>query len=436
MALGAAAIARTWQRLGVLAALVLLVIAASFLSHRFLTVPNLLNVLRQVSIVGILAIGMTFVILARGIDLSVGSILGIAVVLFAGSMDSRGMIVAIPLGMGAAALAGLVNGVGVAYGGLPPFIMTLGMLSFARGLAFIYTGGTPVPINNESFYAFGNGYFAGVPIPSLILIAALIVSGFVLQLTPFGRSVYAIGSNEEAARLSGVPVKVYTTAVYVISGFLSGLAGLVYASQLSIGTPIAGQGYELDAIAAVVVGGTSLFGGKGSVAGTFLGTLIIGVLANILNLTGVDPFVQQLFKGALIVVAVFIMSRTKIMSDAMSLEAALERSASPSGPARHIGARAKISLGARGHARAVNRRRRHARSRPEPAARGGRRFRHRAPSARSGFWRRRKSGHLHRRRGRREAVLGLRASRHDQLPCAAGSGRACSACSLLRASHA
>ena len=135
------------------------------------------------------------------------------------------MIVAIPLGMGAAALAGLVNGVGVAYGGLPPFIMTLGMLSFARGLAFIYTGGTPVPINNESFYAFGNGYFAGVPIPSLILIAALVVSGFVLQLTPFGRSVYAIGSNEEAARLSGVPVKVYTTIVYVISGLSVGACG-------------------------------------------------------------------------------------------------------------------------------------------------------------------------------------------------------------------
>ena len=171
IALSATVIARTWQRLGVLAALIVLVIAASFLSHRFLTVPNLLNVLRQVSIVGILAIGMTFVILARGIDLSVGSILGIAVVLFAGSMDSRGMLVAIPLGMGAAALAGLVNGVGVAYGGLPSFIMTLGMLSFVRGLGFIYTGGTPIPINNESFYAFGNGYFAGVPIPSLILIA-------------------------------------------------------------------------------------------------------------------------------------------------------------------------------------------------------------------------------------------------------------------------
>jgi len=306
-----AALARGWERIGVLAALMLLVIAASLLSHRFLTIPNLLNVLRQVSIVGILAIGMTFVILTRGIDLSVGSILGIAVVLFAGSMDRRGMAVAIPLGIGAAALAGLVNGLGVAYAGLPAFIMTLGMLSFVRGLAFIYTGGTPIPINDERFYALGNGYLAGIPIPALILLAALVVSGFVLQLTPFGRSIYAIGSNEEAARLSGVPVRFYKTSVYVISGVLSGLAGLVYASQLSIGTPIAGQGYELDAIAAVVVGGTSLFGGKGSVAGTFIGTLIIGVLANILNLTGVDPFVQQLFKGALIVVAVFIMSRSR-----------------------------------------------------------------------------------------------------------------------------
>lgn len=207
-------------------------------------------------------------------------------------------------------LAGLVNGFGVAWARIPPFIMTLGMLSFARGLAFIYTGGTPIPILNEDFYSLGNGYVAGIPIPSLILLGVLAVSFVILSFTAFGRSVYAIGSNEEAARLSGVPVHSYKVLVYVISGLVSGLAGLVYASQLSIGTPIAGQGYELDAIAAVVVGGTSLFGGKGTVAGTFIGTLIIGVLANILNLTGVDPYVQQLFKGALIVVAVYVMSRT------------------------------------------------------------------------------------------------------------------------------
>lgn len=301
--------ARVWRRAGVLAALILLVIAASFLSDRFLTLPNLLNVLRQVAIVGILAIGMTFVILTRGIDLSVGSILGISVVLYAGLLETQSMAVAIPLGLAAAMLAGLVNGLGVAAAGIPPFIMTLGMLSFARGLAFIYTGGTPIPILNETFYDLGNSYLFGIPIPSLILLAALAASAVTLSLTAFGRSVYAIGSNEEAARLSGVPVRLYKTIVYVIAGGVSGLAGLVYASQLSVGTPIAGQGYELDAIAAVVIGGTSLFGGKGSVWSTFIGTLIIGVLANILNLTGVDPYVQQLFKGALIVVAVFVMSR-------------------------------------------------------------------------------------------------------------------------------
>jgi ribose/xylose/arabinose/galactoside ABC-type transport system permease subunit len=305
-----AMLAAVWRRVGVLLALVLLVTAASFLSDYFLTVPNLLNVLRQVAIVGILALGMTFVILTRGIDLSVGSILGLSVVLFAGLLETYPMQVAIPVGLAAAMAAGLINGIGVAYARIPPFIMTLGMLSFARGLAFIYTGGTPIPIINESFYDLGNGYLLGIPIPSLILIGVLAASGVVLTLTSFGRSIYAIGSNEEASRLSGVPVRAYITVVYVISGGVSGLAGLVYASQLSVGTPIAGQGYELDAIAAVVVGGTSLFGGCGSVFGTFIGTLIIGVLANILNLTGIDPFVQQLFKGALIVVAVFIMTRS------------------------------------------------------------------------------------------------------------------------------
>lgn len=299
-----------WRQAGVATALVLLVVVASFLSDRFLTVPNLLNVLRQVSIVGILAVGMTFVILTKGIDLSVGSILGVSVVLFAGLLETGSMATAIPLGIAAAMVLGLINGLGVAFAGIPPFIMTLGMLSFARGIAFIYTGGTPIPILDEGFYNLGNGYIVGIPIPTLILFAVLIVSGLVLGKTAFGRSVYAIGSNEDAARLSGVPVKFYTALVYVISGGVAGIAGLVYASQLSVGTPIAGQTYELDAIAAVVVGGTSLFGGRGSVLGTFIGTLIIGVLANILNLMGVDPFVQQLFKGALIVVAVFIMTRS------------------------------------------------------------------------------------------------------------------------------
>lgn len=300
-----------FRKAGVLVALILLVGISAALSDRFLTLPNLLNVLRQVSIVGILAVGMTFVILTKGIDLSIGSILGVAVVLFAGFLETGSMAASIALGLAAAITLGLVNGVGVAYAGIPPFIMTLGMLSFARGLAFLYTGGTPIPIINETFYDLGNGYLLGLPNPTWILGAVIAVGWIILSFTPFGRSVYAIGSNEDAARLSGVPVRSYLVAVYVISGFVACIAGIVFASQLSVGTPIAGQGYELDAIAAVVVGGTSLFGGRGSVGGTLIGTLIIGVLANILNLTGVDPFVQQLIKGALIVVAVFIMTRTE-----------------------------------------------------------------------------------------------------------------------------
>jgi ribose/xylose/arabinose/galactoside ABC-type transport system permease subunit len=297
------------QQLGIVMALLLLLIVSSFLSARFLSLPNLLNVLRQVAIVGILAIGQTFVILTAGIDLSVGAILGLSVVLFADILQTQSLAVAIPIGLLCGGLMGIFNGLGVAYARIPAFIMTLGMLTFWRGIAFICTSGTPIPITDATYYYVGNGYLAGVPIPSIILLLTLFAAAFVLHLTPFGRCVYAIGSNEDAAHLSGVPTKRYKLLVYTLSGFCAGIAGMVYSSQLSVGTPIAGEGYELDAIAAVVVGGTSLFGGSGSVFRTFVGTLFIGVLANILNLTGVDPFVQQLAKGALIVIAVFIMNQ-------------------------------------------------------------------------------------------------------------------------------
>ena len=297
------------QQLGIVMALLLLLIVSSFLSSRFLSVPNLLNVLRQVAIVGILAIGQTFVILTAGIDLSVGAILGLCVVLFADILQTQSLAIAIPVGLLCGGMMGIFNGVGIAYARIPAFIMTLGMLTFWRGIAFICTSGTPIPITDATYYYVGNGYLAGVPIPSIILLLTLFVAAFVLHLTPFGRCVYAIGSNEDAAHLSGVPTKQYKLLVYTLCGFCAGIAGMVYSSQLSVGTPIAGEGYELDAIAAVVVGGTSLFGGSGSVFRTFVGTLFIGVLANILNLTGVDPFVQQLAKGALIVIAVFVMNQ-------------------------------------------------------------------------------------------------------------------------------
>jgi ribose/xylose/arabinose/galactoside ABC-type transport system permease subunit len=195
-----------------------------------------------VAIVGILAIGQTFVILTAGIDLSVGSLLGPTVVLFGGLLQSQSLAAAIPIGLLAGAVMGMVNGLGVAYAGIPAFIMTLGMLSFGRGIAFIYTGGTPIPISDPTYYYIGNGYFAGIPIPSIILLGTLLMSSFVLGSTPFGRCVYAIGSNEAAAHFSGVPTKKYKLLVYTICGFCAGIAGLVYSSQLSVGPRSQGRG--------------------------------------------------------------------------------------------------------------------------------------------------------------------------------------------------
>lgn len=296
-------------KFGVLIGYIILIIVATIASPRFLTPTNLLNVIRQISIFGILAIGQTFVILTAGIDLSVGAILALVVVLIGGLLPELGIVPTILVGLGIGTLVGLVNGLGVTKGNVPPFVMTLGMLGVARGLAFIYTGGMPIPVLNRTFLFLGNGYILGIPVPGLIFIALILISAFVLRFTPFGRYVYAIGSNAEAARLSGINVWLNTTLVYAISGLMAGVAGVVYASQLAVAPPIAGEGFELDAIAAVVVGGADLFGGEGGMLGTFLGAAIIGSLSNILNLTGVSPFVQRLAKGALIIAAVIIKAR-------------------------------------------------------------------------------------------------------------------------------
>lgn len=294
------------RRWGVPVALLALIIVATLVSDRFLSVPNLLNVVRQIAIVGVLAIGMTFVIITAGIDLSVGSQLAVVAVVTADVVNSSGPLAGVAVALLVGAGLGLVNGVGVTLGGVQPFIMTLGMLAFARGLAFVYTGGQPIPTTDTAFLAIGNGRTFGIPNPALIFIGLAFLAWFVLTKTTFGRSVYAVGSNDEAARLSGIPIRFVRTMVYVISGLMAGVAGLLYASQLGVGTPIAGEAFELDAIAATVVGGTSLFGGQGSVSGTFMGAAILGILANILNLTGVNPFVQRLFRGALIVGAVML----------------------------------------------------------------------------------------------------------------------------------
>ena len=263
-------------RYGTFIALILLIVVAALLSPRFLSPVNLMNVLRQTAIVGVLGIGMTFVILTAGIDLSVGATLALSAVLLAGTLESTGnillaMLVAVLAGMA----VGLGNGLGVTLGRVQPFVMTLGMLGIARSLAFLYTGGQPIPVLDRDFLMLGIGYLWKVPIPSVIFIAILIVAALVLRYTPFGRAVYAIGSNEEAARLSGIEVGRVKTAVYIISGFTAGVGAIMYCSQFASAPAIAGEGYELDAIAAVVVGGTSLFGGQGGVIGTFFGALII-----------------------------------------------------------------------------------------------------------------------------------------------------------------
>lgn len=299
------------ERFGTVIALVIVLIAASLLSDRFFSQTNIMNVIRQTAIVGVLAIGMTFVILTAGIDLSVGSMLALVVVLVASVLQTGSTWLGLLVGLLVGTAVGVVNGLGVTRGRIPPFVMTLGVAGVARGLAFLYTGGTPIPVLKQDFLVLGTGYLGPVPIPSIVFVLLIVAAAVALRFTPFGRYVYAIGSNEEAARLSGINVPLYKVLVYALCGATAAVAGILYAAQLAVGPPVAGQGYELDAIAAVVVGGASLMGGQGSIWGTLLGALIISMLANILNLMGVSPFVQPLAKGALIIIAVWVSGRAK-----------------------------------------------------------------------------------------------------------------------------
>lgn len=299
------------KKYGAGVALILIFIISSLISESFLQPNNILNVLRQISIVGVLALGMTFVIITAGIDLSVGAVLSVVVVVTAGTVQNHGVLASIFAALGTGLFFGLLNGIGVALGRIQPFVMTLGMLAFAKGVALIYSKGQPIPITNEALLDFGNGRTFGIPNPAIVFLSLLGVCTFILRRTVFGRAIYAIGSNEEAARLSGIPVVLTKCAVYAFSGLMVGIAGILYASQLGVGTPVSGDGKELDAIAATVVGGTSLFGGVGTVAGTFMGAAILGILSNILNLSGVSPYVQYLFRGLLIIAAVLLQRRSK-----------------------------------------------------------------------------------------------------------------------------
>lgn len=292
---------------GMLTGLLILGALFALLSPAFLTTSNLLNVLRQISINAIIALGMTLVVLTGGIDLSVGSVVA-ASGSFMVSLMVWGvpMAVALPAGLALGALIGLFNGFVIARGNLPPFIVTLAMMVMARGLAYVYTDGRPTRYDDPAFSYIGNGYLGPLPVPIVIMIVWFAFCWILLNRTRFGRHVYAIGGNREAARFSGIKIPRTITIVYIISGFSAGLSGVILAARMSSGQPIAGQGFELDAIAAVVLGGTSLAGGKGTLAGTMIGALIIGVLNNGLNLIHVSFYYQLIIQGAVILAAIYL----------------------------------------------------------------------------------------------------------------------------------
>jgi ribose/xylose/arabinose/galactoside ABC-type transport system permease subunit len=293
---------------GIYIAFLLMCVVLSFATDAFLTTNNILNVLRQTSINGIIAVGMTFVIITGGIDLSVGSIVGLASVVAASFAhpDTYPLFVPILAGLLVGLLCGGVNGILIARWKVAPFIVTLGMMTAARGMTMVYTNGRPVINLSDGYNFVGGGYIAGIPLPVIILILVALIGFFVLKYTKFGRHVYAVGGNEHSANVSGVRVKPVKVAVYCIVGLAAGLAGIVLSSRVMSGSPVLGTGYELDAIAAVVIGGTSLFGGVGSIVGTLVGVLIIGTMNNGLDLLNVSSYYQQVAKGVIIVLAVLL----------------------------------------------------------------------------------------------------------------------------------
>jgi ribose/xylose/arabinose/galactoside ABC-type transport system permease subunit len=295
------------RRFGTLIGLALLCAALWILTPHFLTVSNLVNVVEQTSINAIVAVGMTFVILSGGIDLSVGSIVALAgVVLGTALQGGQPLPVALTLALAAGVACGLANGGLISWGGLPPFIVTLGVMSIARGAALLFTEGRPVSGFDASFRVLATGRVGFVPAPVIAMVIVYAAAHLVLTRTTFGRYVYAIGGNEEATRLSGVAVRFHKTMIYGVSGLMSGVAAVMLTARLNSAQPIAGLNYELDAIAATVIGGTSLMGGEGTLGGTLVGALIMGVLRNGLNLLGVSSFLQQIVIGGVIVVAVLL----------------------------------------------------------------------------------------------------------------------------------
>lgn len=294
---------------GVVMGLALIMIFFTVMKAKFLTVDNMLNMLRQTSINGFLAIGMTFVILTGGIDLSVGSIVGASgmfAALAARTVTGMPWYAAVLVGMAVGLTLGLVNGIIIAYVKVPAFIATLGMLSIARGITFMASDAKPVPGLSPEFLKIGGGSLAIIPIPILILIVVLIIAYMALYKTRYGRYVFATGGNPVSARVSGINVKMITCSVYMISGMLAGVAGIILTSRVTSGLAAGGEGYEVDAIAAAVIGGNSLSGGRGRLWGTIIGFLIMGAMNNGLDMMAVSSYWQLVIKGSIIIGAVML----------------------------------------------------------------------------------------------------------------------------------
>ncbi|MGI9948734.1 ribose ABC transporter permease [Vibrio hyugaensis] len=299
-----------------LIALIFLIVVVSFLNPNFFTVDNILNILRQTSVNAIIAVGMTLVILTAGIDLSVGSVLALCGA-FAASMIALEVpvLIAVPTALLAGAALGAISGIIIAKGKVQAFIATLVTMTLLRGVTMVYTDGRPISTGftdtADAFAWFGTGYALGIPVPVWLMVIVFAAAWYLLNHTRFGRYVYALGGNESATRLSGINVDRVKIGVYAICGMLAALAGIIVTSRLSSAQPTAGMGYELDAIAAVVLGGTSLMGGKGRIMGTLIGALIIGFLNNALNLLDVSSYYQMIAKAVVILLAVLVDNKNK-----------------------------------------------------------------------------------------------------------------------------
>lgn len=298
-----------YNRYGIFFILIALVVLMSVLSPSFLTVINIMNVVRQISFIAMVGIGVTMVIITTGIDLSSGSVIALASVVSASFAhpNTYPLVVPVLLGLAMGVLCGAVNGSIIAKAKIPPFIVTLGMMTVARGAALLYSNGKPIGNFTNEFIFLGAGKIMGIPVPIIILLFVAIITHIMLNNTKFGRHVYAIGGNEQAAIISGVNVNKVKVLVYTYASFLAALAGIVLTARISSGQPGLGVSYELDAIAAAVIGGTSLStGGIGTVAGTITGALIIGVINNGMDLLNVSAYWQQIVKGVIIVAAVLL----------------------------------------------------------------------------------------------------------------------------------